>query len=92
MTYKAEFKSLPEGGFVKMLMQEDLSPDGNIFSYIFLLAIKYTEEVNMKHQARYMIGGRRDKYINLMAHFISLFQPKFVTILLALAGIFDFYI
>ena len=87
---KAEIKSLLDRGTFKVILQEELPPDGHILPGRFVLAIKSTDDGKIKYKARYVIGGHRDKYKDLMVHSTSTLQPQSVRLLLALAAIFEF--
>ena len=87
---KAEIKSLLDRGTFKVILQEELPPDGNILPGRFVVAIKSTDDDKINYKARYVIGGHRDKYKDLMVHSTSTLQPQSVRLLLALAAIFEF--
>ena len=87
---KAEIRSLLERGTFKVILREDIPRDGNVLSGRFVLTIKSTEYGKIKHKARYVIGGHRDKFKDLMVHSTSTLQPQSVRLLLALAAIFNF--
>lgn len=87
---KAEIKSLLDRQTFKLILREELLSDGNILPGCFVMAIKSTGDGKIKYKARYVIGGHRDKYKDLMVHSTSNLQPQSVRILLALAAIFEF--
>ena len=65
---RAEVKSLLKLGALKIIIREDLIPHGNILPGRFVLAIKCTEDGEIKYRARYFIGGRRGRFKHMMAH------------------------
>ena len=87
---KADIKNLLERGTFKVILKEELPPDGNIFPGRFVLAIKSTDDGKVKYKATYVIGGHRDKYKDFMVHSTSTLQPQSIRLLLALAAVFDF--
>ena len=87
---KAEIKNPLERGTFKVILKDELPPDGNILPGCFVLAIKSTDDEKIKYKARYVIGGRRDKYKDFMVHFTSTLQPQSIRLLLALAAVFEF--
>ena len=72
---KAEIRSLSERGTFKVILREDIPRDGNVLSGRFVLTLKSTEDGMIKHKARYVIGGHRDKFKDLMVHSTSTLQP-----------------
>ena len=68
---KAEIRSLLERKTFKVILKEELPTNGNILPGRFVLAIKSTEDGKIKHKARYVIGGHRGKFKDLMVHSTS---------------------
>ena len=87
---KAEIKNLLERGTFKVILKEELPPDGNVLPGRFVLAIKSTDDGKINYKARYVIGGHRDKYKAFMVHSTSTMQPQSIRLLLALAAVFEF--
>jgi len=56
------------------------------------LAIKSTEDGEIKYKARFVIGGHRDKQKHLMVHNSATLQPQSIRLLLSLAHANDFAI
>ena len=54
---KDEIKSLPECGNFKVILKEELPPNGNIPPGRCVLAINSTEDGKIKYKARYVIDG-----------------------------------
>ena len=67
---KAEIRILLERKTFKVILKEELPPDGNNLTGRFVLAFNSTEDVKMKHKARYVIRGDCDKFKDLMVHSI----------------------
>ena len=49
-----------------MILLEEIPPDDNFLPGRFVLAIKLTDDGQVKREARYVIGGHRDKLKILM--------------------------
>eukprot|EP00737_Agarophyton_chilense_P000247 gb/GEZJ01000282.1/.p1 GENE.gb/GEZJ01000282.1/~~gb/GEZJ01000282.1/.p1 ORF type:complete len:768 (+),score=79.54 gb/GEZJ01000282.1/:1785-4088(+) len=86
---KSEIRNLQRGTF-KDILREEIPEDANILPGRFVLAIKSTVDGEIKHKPRYVIGGHRDRFKNLMVHSSSTLQPQSVRLLLALAAIHGF--
>lgn len=87
---KAEIKSLLERGTFKLILKEEVPPDGNVLPGRFVLSMKSSIDGKIKYKTRYVIGGHRDKMKDWMVHSSTTLQPQSVRLLLALAGIFGF--
>lgn len=89
---KKEIANLMERGTFRVILKEDIPRDGNVLPGRFVLAIKSTEDGETKFKARYVIGGHRDKFKNMMVHSTTTLQPQSVRLLLALAAMHNFHI
>ena len=87
---KAEIRNLLERGTFKVVIKKDVPPNANVLPGRFVLAIKSTEDNAVKFKARYVIGGHRDRYKNMMVHSATTLQAQSVRLLLAIAAMFDF--
>lgn len=87
---KTEIRSLLDRGTFKVILKEDIPPDGNVLPGRFVLAIKSTEDGEVKFKARYVIGGHRDRLKNMMVHSVQTLQPSSIRLLLALAAMHGF--
>ena len=87
---RKEIKSLLERGTFKVIVRQEVPPDGNVLPGRFVLAIKSTEDCRIKYMARYVIGGHRDRLKHMMIHNASTLQLQSIRLLLALAGIHGF--
>ncbi len=82
-----EVKGLLERGTFSIILREEVPPDGNVLPGRFVLAIKSTENGEIKFKARFVIGGHRDRMKDLMVHSAATLQPQSIRLLLALAAI-----
>ena len=87
---KREIRGLLDRGTFKVILKKDLPRDANVLPGRFVLTIKSTEDGQVKHKARYVIGGHRGKLKKFMVHDTATLQPQSVRLLLALASIFGF--
>ena len=87
---RREIKGLLDPGTFKIILREDIPPDGNVLPGRFVLAVKSTEDGEVKFKARYVIGGQRDKLKGFMVHTSQTLQPSSVRLLLALAELHGF--
>lgn len=92
MAKKKEIKGLLERGTFKVILREDVNSDANVLPGHFVLAIKSTKDGEVKFKARYVIGGHRDRFKQLMVHSATTLQPQSIRLLLALAAMRDFEI
>ena len=63
---RKEIKGLLDRSTFKIILREDIPPDGNVLPRRFVLAVKSTEDGQVKFKARYVIGGNRDKLKGFM--------------------------
>ena len=84
-----EIQNLLERGAFKVILKEDITTDSNVLPGRFFLAIKSTEDGEIKFKTRYVIDGHRDKEKNMMVHTATTLQPQYIRIL-SLANIHDF--
>lgn len=89
---KAEIRNLLKRGTFKVILKEDIPPDGNVLPGRFVLTIKSTDDKEVKCKALYVIGGHRDRYKDFMVHTSSTLQLQSVRLLLALAAIHGFHV
>ena len=89
---KKEIKGLLERTISKIIRREEIPKDANILLGGFVLAIKSTEDGQIKYKARFFMGGHRDKHKYLMAYNAATLQHQFVRPLLALANAHNFKI
>lgn len=54
---RKEIKTLLEGGTFKVILREEIPPDGNVLPGRVVPALKSTEDGNIKYKATYVIGG-----------------------------------
>jgi len=87
---QAEVRDLLRRGTFKVILREDVPSDANVLPGRFVLAIKSTEDGKIKHKARYLIGGHRDRLKHMVIHLASTLQPQSIRLLLALAAIHGF--
>ena len=87
---KTEIRNLPERGTFKVILKQDIPSDANILPVRFVLAIKSTEDGEVKFKARYVIGGHRDNKKNLMFHTATTLQPQSIRLPIALSSMNDF--
>jgi len=87
---KKEVHGLFEKGTFKVILREEVPNDGNVLPGRFVLAIKSTEDGEVKYKARFVMGGHRDKQKHLMVHNSATLQPQSIRLLLALAHAHDF--
>ena len=87
---RREIKGLLDRGTFKIILREDIPTDGNVLPGRFVLAVKSTEDEEVKFKARYVIGGHRDKLKGFMVHTSQTLQPSSVRLLLALAELHGF--
>ena len=85
-----EIRNLLSRGTFKVILKEDIPPDGNVLPGRFVLAIKSTEDNKVIYKARYVIGGHRDKFKDMMVHTSTTLQPQSIRLLLAMASMFGF--
>lgn len=85
-----EIRNLIERGTFKVVCREDVPLDANVLTGRFVLCIKSTPDGNIKHKARFVIGGHRDKLKNLMVHTTQTLQPSSIRLLLTTAAMFNF--
>ena len=79
-----EVRGLFDRGTFKFIRKEDIPDDAKVLTGGFILAIKSTEDGTIKYNARFVMGGHRDKHKNVMVHNSSTQQPQSVRLLLAL--------
>ena len=87
---REEIANLIKRGTFKIILKEDVPTNANILPGRFVLSLKSTIDGTIKHKARFVIGGHRDKLKNLMVHSSQTLQPQSIRLLLALACIFGF--
>ena len=87
---KKEMRNLLGSGTFKVIPKQDIPSDANIIPGRFVLAIKSTEDGEVKFKARYVIGDHRDKDKNLTVHTATTLQPQSIRLLLALSNMHDF--
>jgi len=87
---KKEVRGLFERNTFKVILREEVPTDANVLPGRFVLAIKSTEDGEVKYKARFVIGGHRDKQKHLMVHNSATLQPQSIRLLLALAHASDF--
>ena len=87
---KKEIKNLLDRGTFKVILKEDIPPDGNVLPGRFVLAIKSKEDGEINFKARYVIGGHRDKLKKMMVHLSQTLQPSSIRLLLGLAALHGF--
>lgn len=72
---KAVIKSLFARETFKVILKEDLPPDGNILTGCFAIPIKSFDDAKFKCKARFVIVGHRDIFNELMVYSTSTLQP-----------------
>lgn len=87
---RREIQNLLDRGTFKVNLREEIPKDGNVLPVIFVLALKSSVDGQIKHKARYVIGGHRDRLKHMMVHSTSTLQPSSIRLLLALAAIQGF--
>lgn len=86
---KKEIKELLRRGTFKVILKQDVPPDGNVLPGRFVLSIKSKIDGRILFKARYVIGGHRDRMKDLLVHSTSTTQPQSVRLLLSIASILD---
>lgn len=71
-----ESNALLERGTFKVILKEEITPDGNVLPGRFVLAIKSTADVKVNYKARYVNRGHKDKLKDLMDHSSTTLQPQ----------------
>ena len=69
---RAEIKGIMERGTFKVILREEIPPNGNVLPGRFVLSIKSTENGEEKFKARYVVGGHRDRHEAFMVHVVQL--------------------
>ena len=87
---KTEIKGSLERGTFKVILREEVPPDGNALPGRFVLTIKSTEDGEENFKARYVIGGHRDRHKAFMVHTSQTLQPASVRLMLSFASMFGF--
>ena len=85
-----EIRRLLDRGTFSVILREEVPPDSNVLPDRFVLAIKSTEDGQVKFKARYVIGGHRDRMKALMVQSAATLQPQSIRFLLALPAIHGF--
>lgn len=91
-TEQDEIINLIKRGTFKVILKKEVPPDANILPGRFVLALKSTVVGTVKHKARFLIGGHRDKLKFYMVHSSQTLQPASIRLLLALETFFGFEI
>lgn len=78
-----EVRDLLKRGTFKIILKEAVSSNANVFSGRLLLAIRSDLDGRIKHKARYVMGGQRDKWKELMVHKSKTLSPQSARLLLA---------
>lgn len=73
-----------EHGNLMIISREDVPLDGNVLPSQFLLIISFIGDGQIKHKARYVVGGHRDRLKNMTLLSTTVLQPQSVRVLLAL--------
>ena len=87
---RAEIKGLLERGTFKVILREEIPPNGNVLPGRFVLSLKSTEDGEERFMARYVVGGHRDRHKSFMVHTSQTLQLASIRLMLAFASIFDF--
>lgn len=74
---KREIRGLFDRGTFRVVAIEDITPDANVLPGRFVLAVKTNDGV-IKHKARFVIGGHRDKMKRMIVHSSQNIQPSTV--------------
>ena len=77
-------------GAFRVVKKKDVPANANVLTGRFVLVYKTDNNGMVKAKARYVIGGHRDRYKDLMVHSSKTLQPHSIRILLALTAMFDF--
>lgn len=89
---KEEVRGLSDRGTFKVTLHEEVPTDSNVLPGRFVLAIKSTEDGEVKYKARFVTDGHRDKQKHLMVHNSANLQPQSIRVFLALARASDFQV
>ena len=87
-----EVRDLLRRGTFKVILKEELSDGANALTARFVLAIKSNADGQIKHKARYVIGGHRDSLKQFMVHGAQTLQASSARLILALATMFEFHV
>lgn len=87
---ESEIKGLPERETFKVVLREDVLPDGNILPGRFVLAIKSTGDDKKNCKARFVVDRHKDKLKCLMVHTSRTIQPSSIRLLIAVAAMKGF--
>lgn len=85
-----EIRNLFRRGTFQIVLKEEVPDDANILPGRFVMTIKSTVDGSIKHKARFVVGGHRDKLKQFMVHSSQTLQPQSIRLLLALATAFGF--
>ena len=86
----AEIMGLLDRRTFKVVLREEIPPNGHVLPGRFVLSIKSTEFGDEEFKARYVIGGHRDRHKEFMVHTSQILQPASVRLMLVIASIFNF--
>ena len=87
----SEISGLMKRGAFKVMKLKDVPDKANVLTgRRFVLAYKNGDNGERKAKARYVIGGHRDKYKDLMVHNSKTLQPHSIILLLALTSMLNF--
>ena len=71
----------------EVISRDQVPPDTKILQGRFFFAIKASEDGRATSKARYVIGGHRDRFKEMMVHFALNLQPQSVGLLLAFSAV-----
>ena len=89
---EAEIKNLLDRGTFAIIPKKDVPLGANVLPGRFVLTIKSSDDGQVKHKARYVIGGHRDRFKDFMVHSATTLQPQSVRLMLAMSAMHDFEI
>ena len=85
-----EIRGLLDSGTFRVILREEILPDGNVLPGRFVLATKFAEDDQVKFKARCVIGGHRDSMKALMVHSAATLHSRSTRLLLALDAVYGF--
>lgn len=85
-----EVDGLLSRGTFEVVNRIKVPSSANFFPCKFFLAIKSESNANIRHKARFFIGGHRDRHKYFLVHSTRTIQPSSTRLRLSLAEINDF--
>eukprot|EP00171_Calliarthron_tuberculosum_P022791 IDg22791t1 len=87
---QAELKNLAKRGTWKIVSTEEVPPNSNILTGMFVISIKNCETDNPVFKARYVIHGHKDREKEELVHSSTTVQQSSTRLIVSLAAMFGF--